>query len=143
MTALPAPAKVLVVDDHPINLKLLRVLLESEGYEVLTATDAAEVLALLQTAKPALLLVDIQLPDLDGLELTRRLKRDPATRDLPVVAVTAYAMKGDEARLRAAGCDAYIAKPINVVSFARQVAAALGTSPPMDLDTGRGELADR
>jgi len=126
-----APVKVLVEDDHPINLKLLRVLLESEGYEVLTATDAAEVLALLQTARPALLLVDIQLPDLDGLELTRRLKRDPKTRDLPVVAVTAYAMKGDAEKMRAAGCDAYVPKPIDtralVALVGRLVAAPQGT----------------
>jgi CheY-like chemotaxis protein len=87
--------------------------------------------------------MDIRLSGGDGLTLTQALKSDPATRDIVIVAYTAYAMKGDEARLRAAGCDAYIAKPIDVASFARQVEAALGVGPPMNLDTLRGELADR
>ena len=121
----PPRHRVLVVDDHPLNLKLLRVLLEGEGYEVLTATSAAEALAVLEGTTPALLLVDIQLPDLDGLELTRRLKRDERTRDLPVVAVTAYAMKGDAEKMLAAGCTAYVPKPINTRAVVALVARLL------------------
>jgi len=108
-----AGASILIVDDNPVNLKLVRVLLVTEGYDVRTAADAEEALAVLQTFRPRLILMDIQLPGMDGLELTRRLKADPATRDAIVVALTAYAMKGDEERAISAGCDGYIPKPIN------------------------------
>ncbi len=108
-----AGAPILIVDDNPVNLKLVRVLLATEGYDVRTAADAEEAMAMLQTFRPRLILMDIQLPGMDGLELTRRLKSDPATRDAIVVALTAYAMKGDEERALDAGCDGYIPKPIN------------------------------
>src|SRR5205807_5973224 len=98
-----AGAPILIVDDNPVNLKLVRVLLATEGYDVRTAADAEEAVAVLQTFRPRLILMDIQLPGMDGLELTRRLKSDPATRDAIVVALTAYAMKGDEERALGAG----------------------------------------
>ncbi len=104
---------ILVVDDNPLNLKLTRILLAGAGYQVHTAIDGEEMFSALATCRPRLILMDIQLPGTDGLELTRRLKADPATREVPVVALTAYAMKGDEQRARKAGCDGYIAKPID------------------------------
>ncbi|HWH77571.1 MAG TPA: response regulator [Candidatus Binatus sp.] len=104
---------ILIVDDNPVNMKLIRVLLSGEGYLVRTATDAREALQVLNECRPSLILMDIQLPGMDGLELTRRLKADPLTRDIRIVGLTAYAMKGDEARILAAGCDGYIPKPID------------------------------
>ena len=108
---------LLIVDDNPSNLKLLRVLLSGEGFEVRTANNASEALQALQAAKPDLILTDIQMPGMDGLDLTRRLKADPATRSIPVVAITAYAMSADEAKAKEAGCDAYVAKPIDTRSL--------------------------
>jgi CheY-like chemotaxis protein len=108
-----ASERILIVDDNPQNLKLIRVLLTGVGYEVATAVDAEDAQAQLVSFMPRLILMDIQLPGMDGLTLTRRLKDDPATRDILVVALTAYAMKGDEERARAAGCDGYISKPID------------------------------
>jgi two-component system, cell cycle response regulator DivK len=116
---------ILIVDDNPANLKLARVLLASEGYEARTAADAEQALKLLATFSPTLILMDIQLPGMDGLALTRRLKSDPSTRHIVIVALTAYAMKGDEERARAAGCDDYIAKPIDVQGLPRRVAELL------------------
>jgi len=104
---------ILIVDDNPINLKLARVLLTGEGYQVRTATDAEEALEVLQQFKPRLILMDIQLPGMDGLMLTRRLKADPATKDAIILGLTAYAMKGDEERVLEAGCDGYVPKPID------------------------------
>ncbi len=106
-------APILIVDDSPVNLKLVRVLLEAENYDVRTAGDADEALALLETFRPRLILMDLQLPGIDGLALTRKLKADPKTRDIAIVAVTAYAMKGDSEKARDAGCDGYITKPID------------------------------
>ncbi|HLZ08259.1 MAG TPA: response regulator [Chloroflexota bacterium] len=104
---------ILIVDDNAINLKLARVTLRGEGFDVHTAGDAEEALTLLERIHPRLILMDIQLPGMDGLELTRRLKADPAQANIVIVALTAYAMKGDEQRAREAGCDGYIAKPID------------------------------
>ena len=112
---------ILVVDDHPANLKLCKVMLSVDGYEVHTAADAEEALAMLDSVRPRLILMDLQLPGLDGLELTRRLKTDPATRDIVVVALTAYAMQGDEQKALDAGCDGYIAKPIDTRLLAATV----------------------
>jgi CheY-like chemotaxis protein len=109
------------VDDNPANLKLARILLAGEGFEVRTASDAEEALDVLRVFVPRLILMDIQLPGMDGLELTRRLKADPATRDIRIVGLTAYAMKGDPERILAAGCDGYIAKPIDTRRLADQV----------------------
>ena len=108
---------ILIVDDNPINLKLARVLLTGEGYQVRTATDAEEALEVLQQFKPRLILMDIQLPGMDGLTLTRRLKADPATKNAIILGLTAYAMKGDEERVLEAGCDGYVPKPIDTRTF--------------------------
>ena len=105
---------ILIVDDDPASLKLARLLLTSEGHDARTAADAEQAMTLLETFVPRLILIDIELPGVDGLELTRRLKATPATRDIVVIALTAYAMPGDEAKARAAGCDGYIAKPIDI-----------------------------
>jgi len=104
---------VLIVDDNPVNLKLVRLLLSYEGFEVRTAQDANEALAVLADFTPRLILMDIQLPGMDGLELTRLLKARSETRDIVIVAITAYAMKGDDLKALAAGCDGYLTKPID------------------------------
>src|SRR5437763_16067503 len=104
---------ILIVDDTPVNLKLTRILLEHGGYEARTASCADEAPKLLHTLRPRLVLADIQMPGMDGLEMTRRIKADPRNRGMKVVALTAFAMKGDEERAIEAGCDGYITKPID------------------------------
>ena len=116
---------ILVVDDNPANLKLARVLLSGEGFVVCTAGDADEALRVLETFHPAVILMDIQLPGMDGLELTRRLKTDPTTATIKIIALTAYAMKGDDDKARAAGCDGYIAKPIDPETLGATVAGLI------------------
>jgi CheY-like chemotaxis protein len=116
---------LLIVDDNPQNLKLARLLLVAEGYDARTAVDAEHALAVLAEFTPRLILMDIQLPGMDGLELTRRLKARPETQSIVIVALTAYAMKGDEEKARAAGCDGYIAKPIDVRTLPHAVAQYL------------------
>lgn len=116
-----AGQSILIVDDNPANMKLVRVLLSSEGYDVHTALDAQEALTELKSSRPDLILMDIQLPGMDGLELTRRLKSDPATRDIKIVGLTAYAMRGDQERILAAGCDGYIPKPIDTRSLPNSI----------------------
>jgi CheY-like chemotaxis protein len=118
-------ALILVVDDHPANLALLEHLLESHGHEVKLALDAEAATALIRERPPALVLMDLQLPGVDGFELTRRLKADARTAHIPVVAVTSYAMSGDAQRALAAGCDGYITKPIDVRSFPDLIARFL------------------
>ena len=117
--------QVLIVDDQAMNIELARFVLEAEGFAVEVAADADQALVRINASRPDLVLMDIQMPGTDGLALTQRLKRDPATRSIVVVAFTAYAMKGDEARLRGAGCDGYIAKPIQVATFGATVRALL------------------
>jgi len=117
--------RVLVVDDNQMNIELARFVLEEDGMQVEAALDAQQAAEVLQRFVPDLILMDIQMPGVDGLELTRRLRADPATRHIPVVAFTAYAMKGDRARMLEAGCDGYIAKPIDVAKFAGQVREGL------------------
>ncbi|HVZ79263.1 MAG TPA: response regulator [bacterium] len=117
--------EILIVDDNPINLKLTKLLLAKEGYRVLTAGSAEEALQSLENTRPRLILMDLQLPGMSGLELTAQLKADPAFQDLVIVAVTAYAMKGDEEKALASGCDGYISKPLDVQTFASQVAGYL------------------
>ncbi len=124
-----ANEKILIVDDNPANLKLARVLLTIEGYEVQVANDAEQALKGLESWKPRLILMDIQLPGMDGLTLTRHLKNNPETEDIVIVALTAYAMKGDEERAKAAGCDDYIAKPINTETLPRVLAGHLAGRP--------------
>jgi CheY-like chemotaxis protein len=104
---------ILIVDDNPVNMKLIRILLTAEGYDARTAADAGEALEVLKGFSPRLILMDIQLPGMDGLELTRQLKADPVTRDITILGLTAYAMKGDEEKILAAGCDGYVSKPID------------------------------
>jgi two-component system cell cycle response regulator DivK len=117
--------RVLVVDDNDLNLKLMTYLLATENCEVLTAVDAAAARRALSTCKPDLMLLDLQLPDMDGLQLTRMLRDDPDTSGMRIVAVTAYAMKGDEERARAAGVDDYVTKPIAKDEFRKTVARLL------------------
>src|SRR5690349_254339 len=120
-----AAEEILIVDDNAANLKLARVLLTVEGYQVRVASDAEQALRLLEGYRPQLILMDIQLPGMDGLELTRRLKADPETRDIVIIALTAYAMKGDDERARAAGCDGYVSKPIDTRSLPQVLASHL------------------
>src|SRR5437868_15185729 len=119
MTDISRSESILVVDDEPANLKLLTVLLSSHGYQVHEATTGEEALEMVAKIRPRLVLADIQLPGMDGLEMTRRLKSNPETKDTVVVAVTAFAMKGDEQKALDAGCDGYITKPIDVTSLPR------------------------
>ena len=127
-------AKVLIVEDNPANMTLAKFLLQTVGHSVLSATDAETGIALARGEQPDLVLMDIQLPGMDGLRATALLKDDEATRGIPVIALTALAMKGDEARIRAAGCDGYIAKPLAYKQFLATIAdhlaktAALKTS---------------
>jgi len=116
---------ILIVDDNIDNLDLTQILLESEGFDVRVAEDAESALKALETYCPHLILMDIQLPGMDGLELTRRLRLDPAWRDVIIVALSAYAMKGDADNARTAGCDHYVTKPINTRTFAGEVRALL------------------
>jgi len=118
-------ATILLVEDNPANLKLAVFVLESAGYAVIAATDAEVGLSVAREQHPDLILMDIQLPGMDGLAATELLKRDEATRAIPVIALTALAMKGDEARIRDAGCDAYIAKPMRYQEVLATVAAQL------------------
>jgi two-component system cell cycle response regulator DivK len=118
-------ATVLVVEDNAANMTLAMFLLQSAGHTVLTATDAEAGLTLARGEQPDLILMDIQLPGMDGLQATALLKRDESTRAIPVIALTALAMKGDEERIRAAGCDGYIAKPMRYQEFLAAIAAQL------------------
>ena len=121
---------ILVVDDNPTNLKLLRVLLGGQGFEVRTAGDASEALQALSSFTPRLILMDLQLPGMSGLDLTRQLKSDPKTSGIIIVALTAFAMKGDEERALDAGCDGYIAKPIDTRTLPQRVRQYIsGLSP--------------
>jgi two-component system cell cycle response regulator DivK len=112
---------VLIVDDNPQNLKLAKVILATEGYEVQTAIDAEDALRILDWFTPRLILMDLQLPRMDGLELARRLKADPARREIIIIALTAYAMKGDDQKAFTAGCDGYMSKPIDIDALPRLV----------------------
>ena len=126
--------RILVVEDNPLNMELVCEILE-DGYEVWRATGAAEALQRLQTGKPDLILMDIQLPGLDGLALTKRLKEEPATRDIRVVALTAHAMMGDRGRILEAGCCGYIPKPIDIKQLTSAVARYLGDDAGKVCDT--------
>ena len=123
---------VLIVEDNPMNMKLARVLLIGEGYEVRTAAHALEALDVLKEWRPHIILMDIQLPGIDGLELTRRLKADSTTAQIIIIGLTAYAMKGDEERILAAGCDAYIAKPIDTRTLPGVIEMLIEKKPSED-----------
>lgn len=113
---------ILIIDDNPINLKLEKILLTVEGYDVRTASDAEEALGLIDSFRPRLILMDLQLPGISGLELTTKLKADPKYRDIIIVAVTAYAMKGDREKAFAAGCNGYVTKPIDTKTLPTTIA---------------------
>jgi len=120
--------KILLVEDNPVNRRLAEFLLRSQGYQVRAATNAQEAFDTIKAERPDLILMDVQLPGMDGLEATRKLKAEPNTRDIPVVAVTSYAMKGDREKALAAGCSGYITKPIDKDTFVREVATVLSGS---------------
>ena len=109
--------KVLIVEDNELNMKLFNDLLEAHGYATVQTRSGMEAVGLARQHRPDLILLDIQLPEISGLEVTRQLKQDPELKTIPVIAVTAFAMKGDEERIREGGCEAYIAKPISVAAF--------------------------
>ena len=108
---------VLIVEDNPLNMKLFSALIGAQGYEVLQAVDGAHGLELAQRCHPDLIIMDIQLPSMSGLEVTRNLKGNDGTRDIPIIATTAFAMRGDEEMILASGCDAYMSKPIAISPF--------------------------
>jgi two-component system cell cycle response regulator DivK len=117
---------VLIVEDNDLNMKLFHDLLEAHGYGTLQTKDGLEAMKLAREHRPDLILMDIQLPEISGLEVTKWLKEDPDLRVIPVIAVTAFAMKGDEEKIRQGGCEAYISKPISVVSFLETIRKHLG-----------------
>ncbi|GAB6051863.1 response regulator [Magnetospira thiophila] len=109
--------KILIVEDNDLNMKLFNDLLQAQGYDTVQTQDGRAVVGLARAERPDLILMDIQLPEISGLEVTRMLKEDAALKDIPVIAVTAFAMKGDEEKILQGGCDGYIAKPISVPEF--------------------------
>jgi CheY-like chemotaxis protein len=121
-----ATTRILVVDDNPANLKLASLLLESDGYVVERASSAETALERSRELPPDLILMDIELPGMDGLALTRLLKTDPTTRHIPVIALTAFAMKGDEEKARDAGCQGYLTKPLNTRTLSAEIIELLG-----------------
>jgi two-component system cell cycle response regulator DivK len=116
-----SPKTVLVVEDNELNMKLFHDLLEAHGYNILQTKDGMDALRLAREHKPDLILMDIQLPEVSGLEVTKWIKEDDDLKSIPVIAITAFAMKGDEEKVREGGCEAYIAKPISVTSFLETV----------------------
>ena len=122
------PKRVLIVEDNELNMKLFNDLLEANGYGTIQTRSGVEAVELVRQHKPDLILMDIQLPEVSGLEVIRWLKDDEATRHIPVIAVTAFAMKGDEEKIRQGGCEAYLSKPISVVKFLETVRNFLGAA---------------
>lgn len=120
------PKTVLIVEDNELNMKLFNDLLEAHGYNTVQTRSGTTAVALVRKHRPDLILMDIQLPEISGLDVTRELKRDPELRSIPVIAVTAFAMKGDEERIREGGCEAYLSKPISVAKFIDTVRTYLG-----------------
>lgn len=110
-------SKILIVEDNELNMKLFNDLLQAHGYVTVTTRDGSQVLELARAEKPDLILMDIQLPEVSGLDVTRWLKAEEDLRDIPVIAVTAFAMKGDEDKIREGGCEDYISKPISIATF--------------------------
>jgi two-component system cell cycle response regulator DivK len=109
--------RVLIVEDNELNMKLFHDLLEASGMEILQTRNGTDALKVAKQERPDLIVMDIQLPEMSGLEVTERIKSDPDLKPIPVIAVTAFAMKGDEERIRAAGCEAYLSKPISIDRF--------------------------
>ncbi|PHR56779.1 MAG: two-component system response regulator [Robiginitomaculum sp.] len=119
------PKKILIVEDNELNMKLFRDLLEAHGYETLQTREGLQALQIAREQEPDLILMDIQLPEVSGLEVIKWIKEDEALAKIPVIAVTAFAMKGDEERIREGGCEAYISKPISVVPFMETIKSFL------------------
>ena len=117
--------KVMIVEDTELNMKLFHDLLESRGYDIIETRDGMEALKMARSERPDLILMDIQLPEVSGLEVTKWIKEDDDLKAIPIIAVTAFAMKGDEEKIREGGCEAYIAKPISVTNFLETVARFL------------------
>jgi len=117
---------VMIVEDNELNMKLFRDLIEAHGYRTVQTRSGLTAMELARETRPDLILMDIQLPEISGLDVTRQLKADPELRSIPVIAVTAFAMKGDEERIRQGGCEAYISKPISVVRFIETIKSFLG-----------------
>jgi two-component system cell cycle response regulator DivK len=117
---------VLVVEDNELNMKLFHDLLEANGYNIVQTRSGLEAIDLAREHRPDLILMDIQLPEVSGLEVTKWIKEDDELRSIPVIAVTAFAMKGDEERIRQGGCEAYLSKPISVAKFIETVRTYLG-----------------
>ena len=113
--------KVLIVEDNELNMKLFRDLLEAHGYQTLESRDGIEALKVARDERPDLILMDIQLPEVSGLEVAKWIKEDESLKNIPIIAVTAFAMKGDEEKIREGGCEAYISKPISVVKFLQTI----------------------
>ena len=118
--------RILIVEDNDLNLKLFRDLLTAHGYETIETKDGMDAIVLTRSERPDLILMDIQLPEISGLDVTRRVKADPSIRNIPIIAVTAFAMKDDEEKILSAGCEAYISKPISVTSFLETVRRFIG-----------------
>lgn len=129
-------ACILVIDDNPTNLKLVSDVLEFDGFRILKAADAEIAQEILKTAHPDLILIDIALPGMDGLALTRKLKAEAETRDIVIVALTAFAMKDDDSKAREAGCDGYITKPFNTRTLSGAVAGYLRQPGLVTTETG-------
>ncbi len=123
-------ATILLVEDNPANLKLATLVLRNVGHAILQAFDGDQALRMVREQMPDLVLMDLHMPGMDGLTATRILKSDPATAHIPILALTAHAMHGDQERIIAAGCDGYIAKPFQLQEFLSQVEQALQTKPP-------------
>jgi two-component system cell cycle response regulator DivK len=119
------PKKILIVEDNELNMKLFNDLLQAHGYETIQTMDGRDVLQIVRDQMPDLIVMDIQLPEISGLEVTKMLKADDTLKSIPVIAVTAFAMKGDEEKIREGGCEGYLAKPISVPSFLETIASFL------------------
>ena len=128
---------VMIVEDNELNMKLFHDLLEANGYRTVGTRNGLEVLDLARKRRPDLILMDIQLPEVSGLEVTKWLKEDPELQAIPVVAVTAFAMKGDEGRIREGGCEAYLSKPISVPKFIETIRRFLGVGQSMPAVSSR------
>lgn len=120
--------KVLIIEDNDLNLKLFRDLLEANGYQTVETKEGINALELTKREMPDLILMDIQLPEISGLEVTRKIKADPEVNEIPIIAVTAFAMKDDEEKILRAGCEAYISKPISIINFLETVKQFLNKS---------------
>ena len=124
------PKRILIVEDNELNMKLLNDVLEAHGYEIIASCRGGTALHLARQHRPVLILMDIQLPDISGLEAARQLKDDAETRAIPIIAITAFAMGGDERKALTSGCDGYIAKPIRLREFLDTVEAFIGEAEP-------------